>query len=116
MGEEVTTLETLTKVRELLSDPDRWCQGLRARNKDGLPVEPDGRTAVSWCLSGAIQRVSATSYLGFDAISAIDEIFDARSVLDEIIYVSLEEYNDTHTHTEVLALLDEAIEKEKVAS
>lgn len=45
------------KVKELLSDPSKWCKGSYARTIEGeraySSFSPD---AVSWCILGAIDR------------------------------------------------------------
>ena len=41
-------------VRELLSSPDSWTQGVFARDQNGKSVCPDDPSATCWCLMGAI--------------------------------------------------------------
>ena len=44
------------KPSEVLSDESKWCQWASARGKSGRRVTPYGRSAVKWCLLGAIDR------------------------------------------------------------
>lgn len=45
------------KVRELLDRPERWTQGVLARDTTtGNPVGPESEFATAWCLGGAVMR------------------------------------------------------------
>lgn len=44
------------KVKELLSDPTKWCQGDLAQNKNNKRTEPDTNKALKWSLLGAIYK------------------------------------------------------------
>lgn len=53
----MTTLELLKSVRELLSDPDRWCSNGPSRTADGRLCLPCDPAAVKWSLGGAVQKL-----------------------------------------------------------
>ena len=113
----LSPLETLIKARELISDPERWTQGVYARNRSGHRVIYYESDACRFCSLGAIRRsVSETG--GFD----LKREMDATSILARAIAgvsprkqwsseAVVFEFNDTHTHAEVLAAFDRAIER-----
>lgn len=82
------------KVSELLATPARWTQGTMARNDRGQPVYPDSKSAVCWCLVGAVAKCY-TSHS--DHIRVMGKLKEHMSV------VSI--YNDTHTFEEVKSLV-----------
>jgi hypothetical protein len=94
----INTLEILTASRAKIADKNNWCQVASARNFMGASVSPYSITACSWCSVGAIECVE-------------------KSVFDTSAHVQLEafmgndigEFNDTHSHSEVLAAWDKAI-------
>ncbi len=88
--------ETLKAMRELLSAPERWCQGDYAKDSLGEPCDPESNRAVCWCLSGAASKVTKREYI--------------RGLWSEFAWPdSIPNFNDHHTHAEVLAKLDDAI-------
>lgn len=44
------------QIKELLNKRSRWCQGTFARSKTQRPVNCNSRSAVSWCLIGALNH------------------------------------------------------------
>lgn len=96
----MTTLEQLIAMRELLASPERWTKGALARDKFGNVTYYRANAAVCWCLLGALRKVA----FGYDTE-------DTRRAL----VICLDDYNDarTTTHTDILRLLDIAIENEK---
>ena len=98
----MTPLQTLKAARDLISDPARWTQGWFAKNERGLNVSEDHPDACCWCVLGAMKRVSSSS-IGFHQAAAILRNRSMFRLFD------LSEFNDTHTHAEVLALFDAAI-------
>jgi hypothetical protein len=49
------------KVHELLDTPDKWTQGVYAKDSYGSEVDFNSEAAVCWCLQGAITH-RYTSY------------------------------------------------------
>lgn len=101
------TLEHLKAVRELLSDESHWTQGEAARSEDGRAVSPQEKEACSWCLIGAAIKVAEE---GSDAHQILRALKEAGSIK----YVH--HFNDSHSHAEVLQLLDKAINAHETAS
>lgn len=48
----MTDEEVLLRAREFLVRG--WCQGARARDANGLAVDPTHKSAVAWCIMGAL--------------------------------------------------------------
>lgn len=101
-----STKDALIAARDLISDPKRWTQGVLARDSNGNNDSVYGETACSFCASGALLRVSRGFFT--EAIRAL-MVADGQDPNDlEAPTVPI--FNDTHTHAEVLALFDRAIE------
>lgn len=94
------TIATLVRARERIGVPERWTQKVGARDCNGKWVRSGGPDAVCWCLTGACYADG-----NYQAAS------DAMQLLRTLIGGSVANFNDTHTHAEVIALLDRAIAK-----
>jgi hypothetical protein len=103
--------EILVAARELISDPDHWAKGYFAFDKYNQRISPENKQAVKWCLVGAIRHSEPEGYA--NSIAAAQRI--VSDLLADLPDASLPGYlglfNDQHSHEEVLAVLDEAIEK-----
>lgn len=99
----MTTLETLKAARKLIENENRWCFGEYARTIGERPIRPNSHKAYSFCAIGALCRVTKKS-----SIAVVAE--PAYGALDSSIQdLSIHDFNDSHTHTEVLAAFDSAI-------
>ena len=98
----MTASEVLRNARALIEKPENWTQGAYARDvkKDGL-TSPLSDQACAWCMMGAMQRCSPNDYF------ARQHGYELLRKLGGVEYVG--EFNDTHTHAEVLSLFDRAI-------
>lgn len=102
---ELTSVQALEKARKLIQQS--WTQEAFARGKSGKPVSCGGRAATTYCMVGAIWRVTrqrmnhATACL----IAALPAPFATGS------YESLAAFNDNSrtTKADVLACYDYAI-------
>lgn len=95
-------LRTLRKARELLSDPARWTQAALARARKPRPGAVCGATdphAYCWCLRGALHKVAPDR----------DTAWRAESYIEDATGFDVVACNDTGTHAQVLALLDQAL-------
>lgn len=101
-----TPADIVRRARNLISDPEHWCQGSWAKDKNGSNLRFCDDDAVSFCAAGALGR--AGSEAGCDTFLP-HEIYDT---LDRVIGRggSLTAFNDDHTHAEVIALFDQTIE------
>lgn len=97
----MNALEILIDVRELLSNPNKWALGVLATDAIGQACKPLDDESCCWCLAGAILA----------CCKAGGEFEEAESCLTPYTGKSLVEFNDSHTHQEVLKALDKAISK-----
>ena len=96
--------DVLVKARNLISEPERWTQNHSARNAFGDWTDTLSAEAVCWCAVGAIARVAPDKESWNGAIAQLKIETKPLSVGD---------FNDTHTHAEVLAAFDKAIAESK---
>jgi hypothetical protein len=97
---------------KLLSDPSKWTKETLARDIHGKPVLPCEKTAVSWCVNGALMKVYGldhTKTLRWATHHArAEKVFDLNPK-----YVALQHEvgfipywnNDTATHAEIVEAL-----------
>lgn len=90
--------ETLIAARAKIADPKHWTQNYLAHDISGRPISPYSPNAVCWCALGAIESVSR------------GRIGPAVMTLSSVIEGPVSQFNDTHTHAEILAAFDRAIE------
>jgi len=83
----------LMRARKLIEQPENWTQGIFARTKEGMKINPQSYLAYSFCIIGALQKVR----------------FDNLDILHNIHVII--NFNDMSTHDEVLRFLDRAILK-----
>ena len=98
--------EILQGIRELIRDPAHWTRGVIARDAAGREVLMTSPQAVAFCLSGALHRFEAT-HPGTDVMGAVWQ--PLMEMIHHRYKCPMPEFNDTHSHAEVLAVLDEAI-------
>jgi hypothetical protein len=106
MSESAEVIKALKKTRALIVKG--WTRGWYARNARRQKVDARSKTAVCWCLRGAIERAAGQQALAVERC--------LHGVLDE--HGALAIFNDTQkTKEPVLALIDKAIaaEKEKMS-
>ena len=98
-------LQIVKNARALIQKEQHWCRGMRARDADGLSVEPTYLRATQRCALGAL--VSAAFQLTNDHRQAYDL---AMSALQPTCgSATLVRVNDMRGHSAVLAILDEAL-------
>jgi len=106
----MTTAEYLREMRKLIEKPENWCQGEYARDANGNRVHDGSGAATRWCALGSYWKVRY-SHPEFETtpLNLLAKAATQRGVQ------GVADFNDSHTHEEVLALFDEAIaEAEKV--
>ena len=110
MRQDLVDIFEGTKRR--LDTPDKWCQISMARSEGGRGVDPLGKAACQWCLTGAIYTCTYpidndTHDLYYKSIQILDAIIaNSRGCF------SCSYYNDTYgrKHEDIISLLDEGIE------
>lgn len=103
----MTVKEVLVQARQKIDAPEKWTQGAFGRNADGDYLGLCDPSACRWCVAGAVCEVAESSPLEDAAIAVLAELVPKPppTAMDG----SVAHFNDTHTHAEVLALLDRAI-------
>lgn len=103
----MTTLEVLKNARDLISDPNRWCQQYHARKADGCPTSICSPEACRRCARGAVLKagrfdLKTTDYAMNRLYRAGHELFDSE--------ISIAEINDEMGHEAILKCFDRAIQ------
>ena len=97
-----TESEILLEARELIAKPEHWTQGHAAKDETGVDVIPYDKNACSFCLYGAVVRAAYANNTSADSI--------LQAVHSRLQWQSIGSFNDTHTHAEVLTLMEQAAE------
>lgn len=104
------TSEILIKAKEVIVNPENWIQNYFAYNKNGHPVgrgtHPD---AVCFCSVGAIQKVIGDKGDASEEFLSARKVREVTKVLTIAAGETITDYNDTHTHSEVMEVWDKAI-------
>lgn len=87
-------------VAELLADEKRWTQGEFAKTASGQGCVPHNPNAVCFCLWGAMTRVYQSRDAHDKAVEKLQAVIGRHQ--------RIAQFNDTHTHAEVLAAVKEA--------
>lgn len=107
--------EILQAARKLIEESKHWTQGKMARDAYGNPIDRRSPLAVCFCAWGAVGRVCAG--LGYDRKQERDMIMPLmRFFPGDFVLTGLVEFNDTHTHGEVIELFDKTIASLEVAA
>jgi hypothetical protein len=99
----MNTREVLIAARKKIERPECWTQRAYARDEEYSTVSPSDKLAVCWCSIGALCAVTDDNGQFAHARDSLAAVLDGMSVFC---------FNDTHTHAEVLAAFDRAIELE----
>lgn len=101
----MTVLDALIAGRALIEDPKHWTRKFNARDADGHPVwNTKTQEPISWCSLGALSKVTEGTTKVYNG---------AYKVLRACVDAGVSDFNDSHSHSEVLALWDKAIEAER---
>ena len=97
----MTPLEVLTAARTLIAKSEHWCQRTYTCDAAGKPVDVESGKGKRFCLSMAMMLASDWEN---------DSLVQAESyIAQRIEHGGIIRFNDTHTHAEVIGLLDTAI-------
>jgi hypothetical protein len=121
-----TDLEILKTARQLIESPDKWCRWWVGINADG-DYERDESKIARRCLRGAVLKAGGwVSQKQDDYTFMVKHIYPLipNKLKDTIKYTDFDRVwaicdfnnNAKTTHTDILNLLDTAIEKETNAS
>lgn len=99
-------LEQLLAARKLIADPNKWTQGVLARTAARGRVSPESSYATCWCSLGALHRVTSNTHVDKRVHDLLlKAVWEVEPSFKGFFY----EYNDSHTHAEVLGCFDRAI-------
>lgn len=101
--------EFMVGAKELIKDESSWTKDWFARNDSGLAVSSMHEDATCFCSLGAIERFAGCELGGDLADGCSSRTKEAQNLLEEVMGGLVEHYNDSHTHIEVMAKWDEAI-------
>lgn len=106
----MTPIELAKKARDLIADPKHWTKNAFAKDRLGFAVETESAKAVRFCSIGAVSRAtfeldSRYSYPNIDIVKTV------KDALHDNMGNAVIKFNDNHTHEEVLAAWDRAIEQ-----
>lgn len=102
------------KTRNLLTDPEKWTQGVAARTKEKRACNYNDQNATCWCLVGGLwHSISQQKWeYGEDMIWIKVRSLADREAFKEG-YHSCTALNDSVSHEEILSFLDECIDAGK---
>lgn len=95
----MTTLEVLKAAREKIADPYRWVKGEMCVPSS---VAPWSKRCTGWCALGAIANVR-NGWATTSDLAALGTMHESRT----------SDFNDSHTHPEVIDMFDKAIAAEE---
>lgn len=101
-------LPLLKAVRARLDRPEALCKGAFARNARGSGVSANDKDAVAWDLAGAVYAER-----GKRASGDVETLATALRFKDAFA-MSRWQDDPTTTHADIIARLDEAIEREEM--
>ena len=108
----MSPFEILSKAQDLIRSPDHWAIESYAYDANGTRVEPNATEATCWCSLGAIQKI-----LDQDDGLAEHVTFDLLGkAIDNPKTGAVPDFNDTHTHAEVMVMFDRAKELARAAT
>lgn len=104
----MSQVELLTRARAIIENPQNWTKGEMARDAGGRLVVSHSPDAVCFCAVGALRRAAYELCIDrFPSFYTLQKWCGTEPV---------PLFNDTHTHADVLALYDRAIEAARAAS
>jgi hypothetical protein len=92
--------KVLRAARKLIEQPEAWTKEYIAQDAHDNWISPLDKRAVCWCALGALERASHRLGISGDL---------ACGLLGRAIRGSIADYNDTHTHKQVIGRFDRAI-------
>ena len=110
----------------LISSPEAWCQEVSAQTASGGKTHTTSNTAAKWCAVGAVWKSVEDNFpekgveaqeAGNWALRFLEKTMTGKITMDKKKFWSNEsvsnvlEYNDSHTHAQVVGSFEKAIAK-----
>lgn len=102
--------EFLTRTRDLIADPSRWCKGQYALDAGGSACSVHSELACRWCLEGAMQRAAEL----LPPSARDDAVIGAMYLICVRTRLLPHKFNDEADHADVVELLGALIEESHV--
>ena len=100
----MTPTELLIAAKAKIDTPSKWTQGYLARNSSNNRVSCFSPRAVCFCSSGALMVAEDDNNVSsYTTTRAQERLVSAMGG-------SIPDFNDSHTHSQVMAAWDKAIE------
>ncbi len=98
---EVTAVQIVDRMAELLATPEKWTQGVYACNPDGDEVAVQSKSACQFCLAGALEKSR------LDLLADQTVTYFVQATIFDLIATSMAQFNDasTTTHADILGLV-----------
>lgn len=123
-------LKALRGVKALFTSIDTQCKGALAKKADGTACRFDDIDAHSWCLWGALRKVTCPSNLTTAEMDAIQSSFligkatvvandileTARSELGEYMVCSCATLNDNLDYDTIMRIIDMTIDRLRMST
>lgn len=103
---KVLLSDFLIEAKKLIEDPAKWTTGWFAKDIEGKHVSSVSVQAVCFCSLGAIECASGVELEDVPSNSFYEY---ASEALAEAMAEDVDDFNDSHTHAEVMEKWDEAI-------
>lgn len=103
-----TYRQVLEAARDLLSDPERWTQGVFARDENGVQVRPKDASACKWCLLGAVAICS--NDIGISPPQLLNYLNEMMKHIYGDDFANLGDLNDYVSHSVLLEFMDRALQ------
>lgn len=91
--------QILIEAKALIDTPEKWTQDAYARDVEGQVTTPSSIHAVCFCSTGAINKVNAPFTKRDRALTHLTNSFGT----------CVPDFNDQHTHAELMDAWDRAI-------
>lgn len=104
--------EFLIGAKKLIEDPTKWTRGWFAKDFNGEHISAIDENAVCFCSLGALERYDGQPLPINKYHPLTGEPYNSRFAQDYLVEVmgcAVEDFNDDHTHAEVMKKWDEAI-------
>lgn len=105
--------EFLTLAKAKIEDENNWTTGAYARDKEGRAVPSFSEAACKFCSFGAVRsmdKLENVKQLSNDAKVILDGVAN-ELLADSPTWAGTIDFNDSHTHKEVMNFWDKAIQK-----
>ncbi len=101
----MTIKQTLIDAKALITDPDKWTQGVSARKANGEAVGSQHKEACQFCALGAVRR----AHPPFKGFTQTVDVLEAAAV--KLGSQDVVDLNDHSDHPRVMEMFDLAIKE-----